>query len=97
VPEYIFVTRTEQKDEEMMPVDTSSEIVTEDTKKSYSEMTAVAALSILVGSRPPSSVDGQERSQEEEKDKETKFEIPQMLTKSGRKRAVPFTLKVRNS
>jgi hypothetical protein len=96
VPEYIFVTQTEQKDEEMMSVDTSSEIVTEDTKKSDSEMTAVAALSILVGSLP-SSVDGKERGQDEEEEKEKEFKIPQRLTKTGRKRAVPFTLKVRTS
>jgi hypothetical protein len=99
IPEYIFVTRTEQKDEEMMSVDTSSEIVTKDTKKSASEMTAVAALSILGGSLPSSSVDSKEKSQdeEEEKEKEKEFKIPQRLTKTGRKRAVPFTLKVRTS
>jgi hypothetical protein len=90
--EDIFAIRTEQKDEVRMSVD-PSEIVTEDTKKGDSEMTAIAALSILVGSPASSPADQTERMQEEEK----KFEIPQKLTKSGRKRAVPFTLKVRTS
>jgi hypothetical protein len=89
VPAYIFV-----KDEEMMSVD-PSKIATENTKKSDSEMTAVAALSILVGSPASSPVDDKERIQDEEEEKE--FEIPQKLTKTGRKRAVPFTLKVRTS
>jgi hypothetical protein len=92
-PEDIFAIRTEQKDEVMMAVD-PSKIVTEDTsKKGDSEMTAIAALSILVGSPASSPADQTERMQDGEK----KFEIPQKLTKSGRKRAVPFTLKVRTS
>jgi hypothetical protein len=94
-PEDIFAIRTEQKDEEMMS--DPSKIVTEDTKKSDSEMKAIAALSILVGSPASSPVDETERKQEEDEDEEKKFEIPQKLTKSGRKRAVPFTLKVRTS
>jgi hypothetical protein len=95
-PEDIFVIRTEQKDEEMMSVD-PSKIVTEDTEKSSSEMTAVAALSILVSSPPSSPVDETKRLHDKEEEEEKKFEIPQKLTKSGRKRAVPFTLKVRTS
>jgi hypothetical protein len=95
MPEYIYVIRTEeQKDEEMMSVD-PSKIVSEDTKKSDSEMAAVAALSILVGSPASSPVDDKGGTQDEEEEKE--FEIPQRLTKTGRKRAVPFTLKVRTS
>jgi hypothetical protein len=95
-PEDIFAIRTEQKDKEMMPVD-QSKFVTEGTKKGGSEMTAVAALSSPVGS-PASSPDKEtERMQDEEKEEEKEFEIPHKLTKSGRKRAVPFTLKVRTS
>jgi hypothetical protein len=93
-PEDIFAIRTEQKDEKMMSVD-PSKIVAEDTKKGDSEMTAIAALSILVGSPASSPVEETEGMQDEEEEK--KFEIPQKLTKSGRKRAVPFTLKVRTS
>jgi hypothetical protein len=85
-PEDIFAIPTEQKDKEMMSTDPSM-IVTEDSKNVGSEMTAVSALTTLVGSPASSPVD------EEEKE----FEIPQKLTKSGRKRAVPFTLKVRIS
>jgi hypothetical protein len=95
-PEDIFAIRTEQKAEQMMSVD-PSKIVTEVTKKGDSEMTAIAALSILVGSPTSSTVDETERMQDEEEEEEKKFEIPQKLTKSGRKRAVPFTLKVRTS
>jgi hypothetical protein len=93
--EDIFAIRKEQKDEEMMSEEDPSKIVTEDTKKDGSEMAAVAALTILVGSPASSPVDETESIQDEEEEKE--FEIPQRLTKSGRKRAVPFTLKVRTS
>jgi hypothetical protein len=93
-PEDIFAIPTEQKDKEMMSTD-PSKIVTEDTKNSGSEMTAVSALTTLVGSSASSPIDETESIQDEEEEKE--FEIPQKLTKSGRKRAVPFTLKVRIS
>jgi hypothetical protein len=91
-PEDIFAIRTEHKDEEMMSVD-PSKFVTEGTKKGGSAMTAVAALPIPVGSPASSPIHGTEIILQEEKE----FEIPQKLTKSGRKRAVPFTLKVRTS
>jgi hypothetical protein len=94
-PEDIFAIPTEQKDKEMMSTDPSKIVTTEDTKNSGSEMTAVSALTTLVGSSASSPIDETESIQDEEEEKE--FEIPQKLTKSGRKRAVPFTLKVRIS
>jgi hypothetical protein len=94
-PEDIFAIRTEQKDNEMMSADPSKIVTSERSKKDGSEMTAVSALTTLVGSPASSPVDETESIQEEEEEKE--FEIPQKLTKSGRKRAVPFTLKVRTS
>lgn len=60
-PEDIFAIRTEQMDEKMMAVD-PTKIVTEDTKKGGSEMTAVAALSILVCSPASSPVDETEKN-----------------------------------
>jgi hypothetical protein len=94
-PEDIFAIRTEQKDNEMMTTDLSKIMTPERTKKDGSEMTAVSALTTLVGSPASSPVDDTESIQDDEEEKE--FEIPQKLTKSGRKRAVPFTLKVRAS
>jgi hypothetical protein len=91
-PQDIFAIRTEHKDEEMMTVN-PSKFVTEGTKKGGSEMTAVAVLPIPVGSPASSPIYETKIILEEEKE----FEIPQKLTKSGRKRAVPFTLKVRSS
>jgi hypothetical protein len=90
--EDIFDIRTEHKDEEIMSVD-PSEFVTEGTKKGGSAMTPVAALPIPVGSPASSPIHETEIILEEEKE----FEIPQKLTKSGRKRAVPFTIEVRTS
>jgi hypothetical protein len=49
-------------------------------------------------SKPPDVVDGRrndQHAQEEEEDDEEEFEFEQRFTKSGRKRAVPFPLKVR--
>jgi hypothetical protein len=88
-PEDIFAIRTEQKDE-MMSTDPSKIVTPERTKKDGSEMTTT-----LVDSSASSPLDETESIQNEEEEKE--FEIPQKLTKSGRKRAVPFTLKVRTS
>jgi hypothetical protein len=95
-PEDIFAIPTQQKDEEMMLVG-QSKIETVDTRKGGSEMTAAAALTILVGNPDSYPVDETEVIQDEEEEEEKEFEIPQRLTKSGRKRAVPFTLKVRTS
>jgi hypothetical protein len=90
--EDIFAIRMEHKNKEMVSVDTSK-LVTEGTKESGSEMTAAAALPIPVGSPTSFPINKTDKILEEEKE----FEIPQILTKSGRKRAVPFTLKVRTS
>jgi hypothetical protein len=97
-PEDIFAIPTQQKDEEMMSVG-PSKIVNGETRKGGSEMTAAAALTILVRNPDSSPVDVDETEiiQDEEEEEEKEFEIPQRLTKSGRKRAVPFTLKVRTS
>jgi hypothetical protein len=93
--EDIFALPKEQKDEEMVTVD-PSKILTEATKKGGSGMTAADAL--LVGSSASSPMnETAEGIQDEEEGNEKAFEIPQRLTKSGRKRAVPFTLKVRTS
>jgi hypothetical protein len=97
-PEDIFAIRTEQKDKEMMSTEPSKIVIPDRSKKDGSEMTAVSALTTLVGSpASSSSVNETESIQEEEEEEEKEFEIPQKLTKSGRKRAVPFTLKVRTS
>jgi hypothetical protein len=92
--EEILALPKEQKDVYMSSVE-PSEDVAEDSMKDGSEMTAAAALTSLVSSPSP-PLDETERDQEEEA-KEKEFTIPQRLTKSGRKRAVPFTLKVRTS
>lgn len=53
-----------------------------DGKGPVKELTAASALTSLV--KPPSSGDGEEED----------FEIPQRFTKSGRKKATPFPMKV---
>lgn len=75
------------KDETMRSEEPSSEQVAK--KSDGSELTAVAALTGLAISPPVSEV-----ASETKPKKEKKFTIPQRFTKSGRKRAVPFTLKV---
>lgn len=62
-------------------------------EKDGSEMTAAAALTSLVVSVSPTEQQANdEDAEDDEEDKE--FSIPQRYTKSGRKRAVSFVLKV---
>jgi hypothetical protein len=82
---------------------------TEELRKSTNELTAAAALTSLVvcsGNRgavqavalAATEADDEEETDhddDEEGDDDKAFLIPQRFTKSGRKRAVPFPLKVR--
>jgi hypothetical protein len=84
---------------------TNKEKVTEGTKEDFCEMTAAAALTSLVDSPNPSPMDSpssspkalidEEDGEEEDDDDEARaFSLPQRYTRSGRKRAVSFPLKV---
>lgn len=63
-----------------------------------SELSAAAALTSLVSMRPFTAVlreaDGENDDQDEEEVSDKELNIPQRYTKSGRKRAVSFPLKV---
>jgi hypothetical protein len=61
------------------------------------ELTAAVALTSLVGSESRDSREGEasEDSKASKVDQEMELHIPQRFTKSGRKRAVSFPLKVR--
>jgi hypothetical protein len=62
------------------------------------ELTAAVALTSLVGTEPFSSSSNYKESDKQEvknaEDEEMELSIPQRFTKSGRKRAVSFPLKV---
>ena len=58
-------------------------------EEKQSKLTAAAALAGLVDSPSP-----QPEAQPEQKKQEAEFRIPQRFTRSGRKRAVSFPLKV---
>lgn len=68
--------------------------------KDGNELTAAAALTSLVGAaalREDSKKEYEDKDEEDEEEEEgdtLDFEIPQRFTKSGRKRAVPFPLKL---
>lgn len=59
------------------------------------ELTAAAALTSLVGKTDTAEDDENDEEEAEAGEEEDKeFEIPQRFTRSGRKRATPFPLKV---
>ena len=60
------------------------------TEAEGSEETAASVLTSLGAAAPRLDEEGDEDDEEEQGD----FEIPQRFTKSGRKRAIPFPLKV---
>lgn len=63
-------------------------------KQEDEELTAASALACLARDREPERV-GEEPEQNQEEDDDDSFIVPQRFTKSGRKRAVPFVIKVR--
>lgn len=93
--EDIFASPKDEKEENAGEKEASDKEKTEKKDKG-SEQEAAAALTSLVGGSPThEDEDEDEEEHQEEGDGEAKdFKIPQRFTKSGRKRAVPFPLKV---
>lgn len=60
----------------------------EEVKEKEGEMDAAAALTSLVGAEDPADEEAEEGEDED-------FVIPQRFTRSGRRRATPFPVKVR--
>ena len=97
--EDIFASPKQEKEENAGVKEAADDEKT-DKKDEESEQEAAAALTSLVGGSPThedkeeDEDEDEEDKQEEASEEEKEFKIPQRFTKSGRKRAVPFPLKV---